>query len=161
MKVASILGGTLSNGDGVRTIIFFQGCSIHCNGCFNEHTWDFSKGIEMSVDEIISKVKEFDISRKITLSGGNPLEQDKDEFIELINKLKNEGFNIWCYTGFDFDFCLQNFYEQIEKIDILVDGKFKEDLYSPDLKFVGSSNQKIIDVQETLKTGTQKLHTVL
>ena len=152
MKVASILQNSLRNGEGTRLVIFFSGCSHHCKGCHNEHIWNKECGIEMSIEEILEYIKNnMPIINGVTLSGGEPFEQAKDAAMLACN-VKTLGLNVWTYTGYT--------YEQLRIIDsldikvllkstdVLVDGRFIEELKDDTLKYRGSSNQSILKLKD-------------
>ena len=145
----------ISNGPGVRVSIFMQGCTFHCKGCFNPETHDFDGGYEFT-DEIIQKVLtlcEKDYIVGLSILGGEPLHKKNIEGTTKLARAFKEKFpqkNIWVWTGFLFDRDLQG-KEILDYIDVLVDGQFQEELKNPRLKWCGSSNQRIIDVKESLK----------
>ena len=143
LNYADIKYCDVANGKGVRVSLFVSGCTHHCKGCFNEETWNFHYGkiFTEETEEQVLKYLDKPYIRKV-----------KARFPEK---------NIWCYTGYDFEKdILGRMIEQWEEtkemlsyIDVLVDGEFKEALKSPSLQFKGSSNQRIIEVQPSLKTG--------
>lgn len=161
IRLAGIAYESLVNGPGVRRVFFSQGCNHNCKGCFNPETHNFELGEEKDMDELIEGVISNPLIKGVTFSGGDPLEQaDKFAYIakELKNKIKGREFNIWCYTGYKFEYIIDNLEKRIgwkdliNNIDVLVDGKFEEDKKEEGLKFRGSSNQRIIDVKESLKS---------
>ena len=161
IRLAGIAYESLVNGPGVRRVFFSQGCNHNCKGCFNPETHSFELGEEKDMDELIEGVTNNPFVKGVTFSGGDPLEQaDKFSYIakELKNKIKDREFNIWCYTGYKFEYIIENldkkigWRELINNIDVLVDGKFEEDKKEEGLKFRGSSNQRIINVKESLKS---------
>ena len=143
MKIAGIVTNSLEDGDGVRSVIFTQGCSLHCPGCHNKHTWDFNDGIEMTDEEIILYLEKNSIAKKVTISGGNPLEQGS-RLLSLLAKLKLLGYNVWVYSGFKFDYIKKAYPNHLKYIDVIVDGPFIANLKNESLKYMGSSNQRII-----------------
>lgn len=161
IRLAGIAYESLVNGPGVRRVFFSQGCNHNCKGCFNPETHSFELGEEKDMDELIEGVTNNPLIKGVTFSGGDPLEQaDKFSYIakELKNKIKDREFNIWCYTGYKFEYIIENldkrigWRELINNIDVLVDGKFEEDKKEEGLKFRGSSNQRIINVKESLES---------
>lgn len=144
----------VSNGPGVRVSIFFQGCSFHCPNCFNPETWDFNGGKQFN-DEIINHILELcdkEYISGLSILGGEPLHQKNiDGTIKLCKAFKNKFKNktIWLWSGFLFDNIVNK--EILKYLDILVDGQFKQDEYDPTIKWRGSKNQRVIDVQKSLK----------
>ncbi len=155
MRYQKIRKMDISNGPGVRVSIFMQGCTFHCKGCFNPETHDFDGGYEFT-DEIIQKVLtlcEKDYIVGLSILGGEPLHKKNIEGTTKLARAFKEKFpqkNIWVWTGFLFDRDLQE-KEILDYIDVLVDGQFQEELKNPRLKWCGSSNQRVIDVKESLK----------
>lgn len=151
---ADLQPDSIVDGEGVRTVIWTQGCSHNCKGCHNPGTHDFNGGFEVDIEEIISEIKNLEGQEGITFSGGDPLFQS--EACALIAKEAKEcNLDIWCYTGFKFEDIINipKFKEFLKYVDVLVDGKFIEEEKSLNLDFRGSRNQRIIDVQESLKKG--------
>ena len=159
---------SISNGPGVRVVLWVSGCSIHCRGCQNQESWDFHAGKPF---DDTSKLELFDALNKqyikgITISGGHPLENNNVEDVYLLLKEIKEKFptkDIWLYTGYTWGqifptvcldvFNINNMYRQsvVEMCDVLVDGQYIEEQRDITLKFRGSKNQRLIDVKETLK----------
>ena len=165
MHYGNIKNTDIANGIGVRVTLFVSGCNRHCKNCFNKETWDFNFGKEFSVDTIdmIIKMLEPSYITGLTLLGGEPLEKANQEgILPLIKKVRDKYGNsktIWCYTGYTYETDLTeggSIYsnttkEILNNIDVLVDGPFIEEKKNISLKFRGSENQRIIDVQKTLK----------
>ena len=148
----------IANGPGVRVSLFVSGCRNHCPGCFNKETWDFCYGKPFTTetkDHIMELLKP-DYIEGFSLLGGEPFEpENQEELVRLLKEIK-ENYpkkNIWCYTGYTFEKILRNPLQAklLEYIDVLVDGKFNEKLRDESLYFRGSSNQRLIDVQASLK----------
>lgn len=162
LRISGFYDNNCTNGDGWRSVIFFSGCPHQCPDCQNPDTWDCESGYDMSVQSLFEHVHyNAPLIDGVTLSGGEPFqEQNVPEIIELIEKIKTEGLNIWCYTGYTFEALLKNpqFKSMLISIDVLVDGPFVKSKFDPELKFRGSSNQRIIDVQESLKQDEIVLH---
>lgn len=157
MRILKIFKETISDGPGFRYSIYFSGCSHGCSGCHNEDSWDSEQGKILDDEyfkKIISEIKANKMLNGITLSGGDPFYNPK-ELLDLLVKIKKEmeDINIWCYTGYTIEQLINNeiMRESLKYLDTLVDGRFVEELYQPDLDFRGSSNQRIIDVNEYLK----------
>ncbi len=147
---------SIVDGIGVRTVVWTQGCSHDCPGCHNPGTHDFKGGFEVDVDEVIDEISHLDAQTGITFSGGDPFFQP--EACALIAKEAHKyNLDVWCYTGFTFEELLKmsetnvSIMDFLKNIDILVDGKFVMAKRSYDIKFRGSSNQRIIDVHKSLK----------
>jgi len=145
LRVLDIVGGTSVDGPGLRTSIYFAGCRHHCPGCHNPQSWDAAGGVEMSIDEIMSVIDENDFN--VTFSGGDPLMQ-AEGVGELARRLKAGGRTVWCYTGYTYEEVAgePRFASVLENIDVLVDGRFVEELRDITLRFRGSSNQRLVDV---------------
>lgn len=143
MKIAGIVTNSLQDGDGVRAVVFTQGCSLRCPGCHNQHTWDFNDGTDMTDEEIISYLQKNSIAKKVTISGGNPFEQGS-RLLGLLAKLKYLGYNIWVYSGFKFEYIKKAYPNHLKYIDVIVDGPFIARLKDEGLQYMGSSNQRII-----------------
>ena len=164
MYFADIKTVDVANGPGVRISLFVSGCTHRCKGCFNEDAWDFKYGKEFTKNEedyIIELLKP-DYIEGITILGGEPFEYvNQKGILPLIRRIKEELPNksIWCFSGYTLDkdilgdMCnkFDETRELISYIDVLVDGKFELDKKDFKLKFRGSSNQRIIDVKESLK----------
>ena len=150
----------ISNGPGVRVSIFMQGCEFHCKNCFNPETWDFTKGKEFT-DKTIERIIE--LSKKeyiegLSILGGEPMHpKNIDNTTRLAKAFKEKYPNksIWVWSGFLFDVLKDK--EVIQYIDVLVDGQYKDELHDFRLKYRGSSNQRVIDVKKSLKTGKVSL----
>lgn len=166
MNYGEIKKYDIANGEGVRVSLFVSGCTHRCKGCFNHETWDFRFGKHFTVDtenEIIEALNQTFISG-FSLLGGEPFEpQNQEVLLPFLRKVKERypQKNIWCYTGYTLEDDLlsesrarcQHTDEMLSLIDVLVDGEFKEELKDITLAFRGSSNQRIIDVKESLKQG--------
>lgn len=146
LRVIDIVEGTSVDGPGLRTSIYFAGCEHKCPGCHNPHTWDFSAGHDMTVDEIMKIIIENDFN--VTFSGGDPLYQ-AEALTVLAKAIRRIGKTIWCYTGFEYEEIADDprFMPLLAEIDVLVDGPFVESLRDISLLFRGSSNQRIIHLK--------------
>ena len=158
MKYAQIREIDITNGSGIGVALFTQGCPYHCKNCFNPETWDFNKGMvwtKETENKIIELLKPEYITR-LTILGGEPLiERNIEPLTALLKRVKGiyPDKQVWLYTGGDFE-VLEGLYEEIfQYIDILIDGRYVDDLRDYKLKWRGSSNQRIIDVQASLKSG--------
>ena len=159
MNYAEIKNFDIANGLGVRVSLFVSGCTHHCKNCFNQMTWDFKYGKEFTKE--VDYLKPEHITG-LSLLGGEPMEPSNQRALVSFVRRVKETYpqkDIWCYTGYLFDRELlqesrarcEVTDELLSYIDVLVDGKFVEELKDLSLKFRGSSNQRIIDVPESLK----------
>ncbi len=143
---------SIVNGSGLRTVVWTQGCSHNCKGCHNQKTQDFKGGVEVSIEEVMEVFDEVEHQDGVTLSGGDPFFQ-VDACVELCHEFKKRGLNIWAYTGFTYEEVLsnKNLKPLLLELDVLIDGKFEEENKSFEVPFIGSSNQRIIDVKKSLE----------
>lgn len=154
MRYNKIRKMDISNGPGVRVSIFMQGCSFKCKNCFNPETHNFNEGKEFT-DETIEKVLKLcdkEYIEGLSILGGEPMHPTNiDGTLKLAKKFKEKYPNktVWIWTGFLFEDL--NKLKDLSSLDVLVDGRFKEELHNPTLKWKGSSNQRVIDIKETLK----------
>lgn len=141
--VLDIIRGTTVDGPGFRTAIYLAGCSHNCPGCHNPESHDPRAGVTMTLEDIIQIVKNEDFD--VTLTGGDPLFNPVSTAL-LAKAIKNEGYNIWLYTGFTIEEIKESeeLSEVLKYVDAVVDGRYIEELRNPDLRFRGSSNQRII-----------------
>ncbi len=154
MRYSKIRKMDIADGPGVRVSVFLQGCTFHCKECFNPETWDFKGGKEFN-DEVIEEIlelcdKEYIVG--LSILGGEPMHPKNIEgTIKLAKSFKEKFPNktIWSWTGFLIENIVNK--EILNYLDVLVDGQFQRELRDPRLKWRGSSNQRVIDVQKTLK----------
>ena len=155
LSILDIIEDTTVDGPGFRTSIYAAGCPNRCPGCHNPESWDINRGRWMSTDEILAKVLA-DNFADVTFSGGDPMYQPEG-FTELACAIKEKSSkNIWCYTGYTYDKDLLEggkvytpfTEEMLSYIDTLVDGQFIESQKDITLKFRGSANQRILDLNE-------------
>lgn len=166
MNYADIKQYDVANGPGVRVSLFVSGCTHHCKNCFNQVTWDFNYGspfTEKEIEKILEYLKP-DYVKGLTLLGGEPMEHTNQQgLLPLLRRIREvyPDKDVWCFTGYDFDKDVKGHMlltwpetrEFLSYIDVLVDGPFIEELKSVALRFKGSSNQRTIDVQASLKAG--------
>ena len=155
MKYNLIRKMDISNGPGVRVSIFMQGCSFHCKNCFNKDTWDFNTGNEFNeetINEVLNLCQK-DHIKGLSILGGEPMHPNNEEGTAKLAKAFKEKYpnkSVWMWSGYKFDEDLKE-KEAMKYVDVLVDGTFSEELSNPTLKWKGSSNQRVIDVQNSLK----------
>lgn len=149
---------SIVDGEGIRSVIWFQGCSHNCPGCHNPETHDFNAGEIVSLEEMKAQIDELEFQAGVTFSGGDPMMQ-VEALTELASYVHEKGMNVWVYTGFTFEELMMlaekndNYRKALEEIDVLVDGKFVLELRSFEAQFRGSSNQRILDVKKSLEKG--------
>ena len=155
MRYHKIRKMDISNGPGVRVSIFMQGCEFHCENCFTTETWDFDGGnefTEKTIEEVLELCSK-DFITGLSILGGEPLHPNNIEGTTKLAKAFKEKYpnkTLWVWSGFLFDKDLKG-KEVLKYIDVLVDGQFVNSLHNPTLKWKGSSNQRVIDVQKSLK----------
>ncbi|MBR6033832.1 MAG: anaerobic ribonucleoside-triphosphate reductase activating protein [Clostridia bacterium] len=161
MRYNTIRKMDIADGPGVRVSIFMQGCAFHCKNCFNSETWDFNGGKEFN-DDTINTV--LDLCGKshikgLSILGGEPMHPSNIEGTTKLAKAFKEKYpekNLWVWSGFQFDKDLKD-KEVMKYVDVLVDGQYQDELHNPMLKWKGSSNQRVIDVQKSIAEGTTVL----
>ncbi|MBR2197428.1 MAG: anaerobic ribonucleoside-triphosphate reductase activating protein [Fibrobacter sp.] len=165
LRIAGIEPESFVDGPGIRMTIFTQGCHHHCPGCQNPQTHDFAGGHFIDIEEILAMIDENPLLDGVTFSGGDPMEQSA-ALIPLAREIKERGMNLIIYTGYTYERLMElkderpDFFELLTFADILIDGPFVMAKRSLELKFRGSSNQRIIDVQESLAQGQVVLHQI-
>ncbi len=157
LRIAGTVNDSIVDGDGIRFTIFTQGCPHNCEGCHNPQTHDFNGGTVADTDELLEKIKENPLLDGVTFSGGEPFCQ-AHELAVMGKKIKSLGLNITTYTGYTFEELYTNrdknhWGELLAVTDILIDGRFILALKDWTIKFRGSSNQRYIDCQESLREG--------
>ena len=146
---------SIVDGEGIRSVIWTQGCLHGCPGCHNPETHSFRTGYNIEIEEIKKQIDKLEGQDGITFSGGDPMEQ-ASSCAEIAKYARDLGFNIWCYTGYTFEELIEkskyfpNIKNFLNNIDILIDGKFILNEKSYDVAFRGSKNQRIIDVRKSL-----------
>ena len=166
MYYSTIKDCDIANGTGVRITLFVSGCTNRCKNCFQPQTWDFSFGepfTEQTEEKLLAMLKPDYISG-LTLLGGEPMEpQNQRALVPFLQKVRKTypQKNIWCFTGFTYDMLKTDGShprcevtdEMLSLIDVLVDGKYVDELKDLTLQFRGSSNQRLIDMNKTRKNG--------
>ena len=163
MHYAKIKKHDIANGPGVRVSPYVSGCTHHCKNCFNPETWDFASGdpFDETTENEILQALEPSYIKGLSLLGGEPFEpQNRPALIHLVKKVKEAlpEKSVWCYTGYDYESDIlagkvgdfNSTEELLNLIDVLVDGEFVEEKKIVDLRFRGSTNQRIIDVKKSL-----------
>ena len=153
LRILHIVEGTSVDGPGLRTSIYMAGCNHHCPGCHNPASWNPQGGEERTLDELMQVIAYNEAP--VTLSGGDPLQQPEGTRA-LISRIKHElGYNVWCYTGYTWEEIVNDpkLFKVVQELDVLVDGPFKMAERDISLRFCGSRNQRLIDVQRTLASG--------
>ena len=153
MKYHNITHDDMLNGSGLRVVLWVSGCEHRCTNCHNQITWDINNGLDFDEEakKEIFDALEKDYIKGITFSGGDPLhKQNREDILKVAKeiKLKFPKKDIWLYTGYTWEEI--NDLDIIQYIDILVDGRFIEELADEQLHWRGSSNQRVIDVKRTL-----------
>lgn len=147
---------SIVDGEGLRSVIWFQGCTHNCKECHNPETHDFKGGYECSLDDIKKQIDELEFQKGVTFSGGDPMQQ-VEALEELAKYVHEKGMDVWCYTGYTFEELMklgeknEHYLSALKDIDVLVDGRFEIKLKSFNVKFRGSTNQRILDVAKSLK----------
>lgn len=146
LRVLDIVEGTIVDGPGLRTSIYFAGCSHHCEGCHNPGSWDADGGKPMSVEQLMEVIDDNEMD--VTFSGGDPLMQI-DALLPLARRVKERGYNLWVYTGYTIEEirASDSLSRILDYADTIVEGRFVKALRDTSLRFRGSSNQRIITLR--------------
>lgn len=153
---ADLQTDSIVDGEGIRTVLWTQGCKHNCPGCHNPETHSFEKGVLVDTEDLKKEILAIKNQDGITLSGGDPMFQPEAS-LDIAKFCQENGLNVWCYTGFTFEELLKaaktntTVKELLENIDVLVDGKFVLEEKSLNLYFKGSKNQRVLDMKESLK----------
>lgn len=151
LYVARIIKNTIVDGEGFRSSLYLSGCDIFCEDCHNKELWDISAGVERSIKDVYDELTAS--FTDITFIGGEPMMQSENLAV-LANLIKeNSNKTIWIYSGHTFEEILSNekYFNLLKFCDVLVDGKYDKNYHVNNLKFRGSTNQRIIDIQKSLK----------
>lgn len=172
MNYAQMRSMDISNGEGIGVSLFVQGCDFHCKNCFNSETWDFSKGQEWNekTKNQFLKLVEKPFIQRVSILGGEPLHpKNVQNVLKIVDEIRVSypTKNIWLYTGYKWeeimypivtddlnperDYIIKARKELVSKCDVLIDGRYVDELRDVSLHWRGSSNQRVINVQETLK----------
>ena len=161
MNYHNILHDNMLNGEGLRVVLFVSGCERHCKGCQNPETWDKNSGIPFGAEEVAEILMELSepYIAGLTLVGGEPFMPYNVPLLTELCKVCKEEYpdkTIWCYTGFKYDEIKG--LDIMKYIDVLLDGEFIQELADEKIKWVGSSNQRVIDVKASCKAGEVVLY---
>lgn len=165
LRIAGVEPESFVDGPGIRFSIFTQGCSHHCPGCHNPQTHDFNGGHFVSLKELLDMIEENPLLDGVTLSGGDPMFQAAT-LVPLAREIKERGLNLVIFTGFTYERLMAlvpekpEYLELLSFADILVDGPFVMAKRCMEIKFRGSLNQRLIDVQQSLTEGKVVLHQI-
>lgn len=165
LRIAGIEPESFVDGPGIRMTIFTQGCHHNCPGCQNPQTHDFNGGHFIDIDEILEMIEENPLLDGITFSGGDPMDQAA-ALIPLAREIKERGMNLVIFTGYTYERLMElspkqpELFELLTFAGILIDGPFIMAKKSLEIKFRGSTNQRIIDVQQSLVEGHVVLHQI-
>lgn len=151
MRIIDYTPNSTVDGVGVRQVFWTAGCPHHCKGCHNPQTWDYDTGNDWDNSEIVSMALKSPYN--VTFSGGDPFIQSRD--LHYVLRQIKPFKNVWVYTGYTWEELMERTLPKrtLQYIDVLVDGRFVEELRDSDLLFRGSSNQRLIDVQKSLREG--------
>lgn len=147
---------SIVDGEGIRAVIWTQGCLHKCPGCHNPQTHDIDGGFELDIEDVKEQIDSLEGQDGITFSGGDPFYQ-VEPCLELAKYIKSKNMNVWCYTGFTYEGLISlsktnhKIIDFLEMIDVLIDGPFILEQKSLDCVFRGSKNQRIIDTKKSLK----------
>lgn len=159
LRLAGVIRESIVDGPGWRFVVFVQGCPHHCPGCQNPQTHDFDGGYETTVENIVNAVKEDSLLAGVTFSGGEPFTQAKALAV-LAREIKAIGLDVMSFSGWTYEELLEGATEEngwrelLDELSFLVDGKFILEQKTLSLKFRGSKNQRIVDVQKSLTMGS-------
>lgn len=162
MRIAGIEKNSIVDGPGIRIAVFVQGCSRKCEGCHNPATWDYTGGEYRKPAEMIKLMTANPLVDGLTLTGGEPFDQPV-ECLELAEAAFDAGLSIWIYTGHKFEELfvpdsMSPRWELLSMADVLVDGPFAQEKRTFDMKWCGSSNQRVIDVQKSISQNRPVLY---
>ena len=163
IRISGIVKESIVDGPGIRYVVFTQGCPHKCEGCHNPGTHDFNGGKFVDIDKIVEDINKNPLLRGVTISGGEPFSQAK-QVSKLISKLDSTKHNVMVYTGYEYEHLIENANEKngymdlIQSSDILIDGKFEIAKKDELIPFRGSTNQRAINLKQSLGTGDIVLH---
>jgi len=154
MKIMNIDTDCTDNGAGIRTTIYVSGCTHYCEGCQNPSSWNLLNGQDYEIDKLIEIIEENSLA-DVTISGGDSLTYQYEDTLNLVKAIKQRTIkNVWLYTGYRFEELLEEKKDILSFVDVIIDGRFDISKKDLNLLFRGSSNQRIIDVQRSIKENT-------
>ena len=162
MKIAGLVHDSITDGPGLRFVVFTQGCDLCCPGCHNPETWDPDGGTELPVEDIIGEMLSNPLTDGLSISGGEPFRQAAD-CANLAAAAIENGLNIWVFSGYTFEYLLKEARSNpdtkklLDICDVLVDGRYIDTERTFSIKWCGSKNQRVIDVKKSLMTGKVSL----
>lgn len=162
LRIAGVVKESTVDGPGFRYVVFTQGCPHKCEGCHNPETHDYSGGKLVNINDIASDIKKNPLLKGVTISGGDPFVQ-AGQVAKLLDLL-DKKLSVMVYTGFTYEYLLKNanddnkYMELLIRTDVLMDGKFEKELMNENLIFRGSSNQRAIEVKNSLKENRIVIH---
>lgn len=155
IQLSSLIHDSIVDGEGIRSVVFTQGCPHNCPGCHNQKAIPFEGGTTLDINTVIADILKAD-HRKVTFSGGEPFAQPEACYT-IAKALRDEGYSLWSYTGYNYEMLLRHrnpfVMKFLEQLDILIDGRFILAKRSIGALFRGSTNQRIIDVPASLEAG--------
>lgn len=163
IKISGIVKESTVDGPGFRYVVFTQGCPHHCKGCHNPQTHSFDGGNYIDIDTVLEDVKKNPLLKGVTISGGEPFMQAK-KIAKLLSKIDRNKLSTIVYTGYLYEDLVKNanenngYMDLLNQADLLIDGKFEEELMNENLLFRGSSNQRVIKCRESIESGNLLLH---
>lgn len=161
MFYSNIIEHDITNGEGVRTSLFVSGCQFHCEDCFNPESWDYNYGkpyTQETTDYILS-ILQSPYVNGLSILGGDPLWQDEDgitQLTSLVEKVKLIGKTVWIWSGFTWEqlpMLSQSEQNLVQLCDVMIDGQYDKKLRDLRLKWRGSLNQRVINIQQSIKEG--------
>lgn len=155
--------GSIVDGEGIRAVVWTQGCPHNCPMCHNPETHDYNGGFLKDIEELKKEINTLDSEVGVTLSGGDPFVQP-EACLEIAKYCHSIDLNVWCYTGYTYEQLLKKSSEEpvimdfLKEIDVLIDGRFIYKLKSLEARFRGSKNQRVIDIPKTLEKNSVVLY---
>lgn len=156
LRIAGTVGESIVDGPGIRYVIFTQGCPHGCPGCHNPETHDFAGGHEIDTETLLTEIRRNGLVSGVTFSGGEPFEQ-AEALLPLARQLKADGRHLMAYSGYTYEQLIADSRAGVrgllEQLDLLVDGRYEAEHRSLELRFRGSTNQRVLDVPASLAEG--------